>query len=247
MSKFSPRNILKVIIEIFTKIFTEAGRLMETIDILRTNELFKDLSEDELNNLASLTSRKSVPKNTLVLSEGDISSSMYLVSSGKLNVTLANEEGREIILTTLQAGDHFGELSLIDDEPRSANVIALEKCEFIILHRADFLNLLKQNSTLAIGVIKYLCERVRFMTSITQGLALLDVYGRLSKLLYSLAEPDEQGVLQVKLPLTHKEIAARVGSSREMISRIISELEKGRYLTIEHKIITITKKLPSAW
>lgn len=220
---------------------------MDTIDILRSNELFKELDKEELATLAALTNKRTVPKNTLVISEGDISSSMYFIKSGKVNVTVGNEEGKEMILSTLQAGDHFGELSLIDDEPRSANVIAMEKCEFIILHRADFFQLIKQNSTIAISVIKYLCQRVRFITNIAQGLALLDVYGRLSRLLYSLAEPDENGLLQIKLPLTHKEIAARVGSSREMISRVISELEKGHYLTIKHKIITISKKLPSAW
>ena len=220
---------------------------METIDILRRNEFFRDLDDAELKNIAALTTRKSVPKNTLVINEGDISSAMYLIKSGKVNVIVSNEEGKEMILITLLPGDHFGELSLIDDEPRSANVIAVERSEFIILHRADFFHLLKQNSTLAIGVIKSLCQRIRFTTNLAQGLALLDVYGRLSKLLYSLAEPDEQSVLKIKLPLTHKEIAARVGSSREMVSRIISELEKGHYLTIEHKIITINKKLPLAW
>lgn len=220
---------------------------MNTIDILRSNELFKNLDEAELKSLAGLTNKRTVPKNTLVISEGDISSSMYLISQGKVNVTVGNEEGKEMILTTLQVGDHFGELALIDDEPRSANVIAVEKCEFIVLHRAEFVHLLKQNSRLAIEVIKFLCHRIRFITSIAQGLALLDVYGRLSKLLYSLAEPGENGLLQIKHPLTHKDIALRIGSSREMISRIISELEKGRYLTVDHKVITINQKLPSAW
>ena len=220
---------------------------METIDILRSNELFKNLDEEELQSLAGLTNKRSVPKNTLVISEGDISSSMYLISQGKVNVTIGNEECKEMILTTLQVVDHFGELSLIDDEPRSANVITVEKCEFIVLHRADFFHLLKQNSRLAIEVIKFLCHRIRFITNIAQGLALLDVYGRLSKLLYSLAEPGENGLLQIKHPLTHKDIALRIGASREMISRIISELEKGHYLTIDHKVITINQKLPSAW
>ena len=220
---------------------------METIDILKSNELFKGLEEKELSIIAELTTKKTVLKNTLVVSEGDTSNSMYLIKEGKVNVTLTNEEGKEMILTTLQQGDNFGELSLLDDDPRSANVIALEKCVFIVLHKADFHQLLKQNSTIAIGVIKYLCQRVRFITNIAQSLALLDVYGRLVKLLHGLSTPGENGQLVISLPLTHKDIASRVGSSREMISRILSELEKGQYLTIENKIITINKKLPSAW
>jgi CRP/FNR family cyclic AMP-dependent transcriptional regulator len=224
-----------------------ALKSMETIDILKSNELFKGLEENELSIVAELTTKKTVLKNTLVVSEGDTSNSMYLIKEGKVNVTLTSEDGKEMILTTLQQGDNFGELSLLDDDPRSANVIALEKCVFIVLHKADFYQLLKQNSTIAISVIKYLCKRVRFITNIAQSLALLDVYGRLVKLLHGLSIPGENGQLVISLPLTHKDIASRVGSSREMISRILSALEKGQYLTIENKIITINKKLPSAW
>lgn len=152
-----------------------------------------------------------------------------------------------MILSTLQQGDHFGELSLLDEDPRSANIITVEKCEFIIIQRADFYAFLKQHASIAISVIKYLCQRVRFITNIAQGLALLDVYGRLVKLLDSLAESGENGQKVIALPLTHKDIALRIGSSREMISRILSELEKGQYLTITNKLITINRKLPSAW
>jgi CRP/FNR family transcriptional regulator, cyclic AMP receptor protein len=220
---------------------------METIDILKNNELFKGLQESDIKVVAELTTKKIVQKNTIVISEGDTSSSMYLIKQGKVNVTLTNDEGKEMILSTLQQGDNFGELSLLDDDPRSANVIALEKCEFIVLHKSDFYQLLSQHPAIAISVIKYLCQRVRFITNIAQSLALLDVYGRLVKLLQSLASPSEDGRLIVSLPLTHKDIASRVGSSREMISRIMSELEKGQYLTTENKIITLNKKLPSAW
>ena len=224
-----------------------AQKSMETIDILKSNELFKGLEENELSIVAERTTKKTVLKNTLVISEGDMSNSMYLIKEGKVNVTVTNEEGREMILSTLQLGDNFGELSLLDNDSRSANVITLEKCVFIVLHQADFYKLLKQNPTIAICVIKYLCQRVRFITNIAQSLALLDVYGRLVKLLHSLSAPGENGQLVISLPLTHKDIASRVGSSREMISRILSELEKGQYLTIKNKIITINKKLPSAW
>lgn len=220
---------------------------METIDILKSNELFKELGDKELEHLAAVTIHRTVLKNTLVISEGDLSNSMYLIKSGMVNVLVSNDEGKEMILATLQAGDHFGELSLLDEEPRSANVLTLEKCEFIILHRAEFYSLLEQNPAIAIRVIKYLCQRVRFITNIAQGLALLDVYGRLVRILNSLAQTTSEGKSVITLPLTHKDIAARVGSSREMISRIFGELEKGGYLTVDHKIITINKKLPSAW
>jgi CRP/FNR family cyclic AMP-dependent transcriptional regulator len=220
---------------------------MDTIDILKNSELFKALTADELTLLAAFTSKKTVLKNTLVISEGDTTNSLYLIKSGTVNVTVGNDAGKEMILATLQSGDHFGELSLLDEEPRSANIIATEKCEFIIIHQADFYALLRQHSSIAISVIKYLCKRVRFLTHTAQGLALLDVYGRLVKLLYALAIPDDNGQLVVPLALTHKDIALRVSASREMISRIFGELEKGGYLSVSSKIITIHRKLPAAW
>lgn len=221
---------------------------METLEILKNNELFSELEEEELLALAKLAKKRTVPKNTLVISEGDTASSLFIIKEGRVNVTLSNEQGKEIILSTLLPGDHFGELSLLDGEPRSANVIAVEKCEFLILNKHDFYPLLEQHVSIAIGIIKYLCHRVRLITNIAEGLALTDVYGRLVKLLMDLAEPDEKtGKLVIDLPLTHKEISMRVGSSREMISRIMSELEKGHYLSTENKRITINKKLPVAW
>ena len=219
---------------------------MDTIDILKNSELFKTLTHDELNTLAALSIKRTVPKNTLVIGEGDISNSLYLIKSGKVNVTVSNEDGREMILSTLQSGDHFGELALLDEDCRSASIITVEKCEFIIIHQADFYVLLQEHWSIAINVIKYLCKRVRFITQTAQGLALLDVYGRLVKLLYSLATPGDNGELIISLALTHKDIALRIGASREMISRILGELEKGDYLNVTNKIITINKKLPPA-
>jgi CRP/FNR family cyclic AMP-dependent transcriptional regulator len=220
---------------------------MKPLDILKNNELFKALDEDELMSVAELTTRKSVLKNTVIISEGDFSAAMYLIVKGKVNVSVMNEEGEELILATLQQGDNFGELSLLDDQPRSANVIALEDSVFMVLQKIDFYPLMKQNSKIAMGVIQYLCKRVRLLTGTAHGLALLDVYGRVVKLLHDLAAPAENGQLIISQVLTHQDIASRVGSSREMVSHILNDLKKGHYLTIENKIITIQKKLPSAW
>ncbi len=220
---------------------------METIDILKKNDLFKDLDEADLQAIAELTKTRKVAKNTYVINEGDDDSAMYIIKQGTVNVMVANDDGKEMILTTLKSGDQFGELSLLDAEPRSANVISNEKCEFLIIHKAPFYKLLEENSAIAISVIKYLCNKVRLITYLAQGLALMDVYGRLVKLLLDLSETNEEGEQVVTIPLTHKDIALRVGSSREMISRILKELETGNYLTIENKIIKINKKLPMAW
>jgi len=221
--------------------------VMETIEVLKKSDLFKGLSDEELQLLADLTKTRKVPKNTLVINESDISSTLFFIKEGRVNVTLANEEGKEVILNSLQEGDHFGELSLLDGEPRSTNIITTQPCQFFILHKEDFFRLLEKNSAIAINTIKYLCGQVRQITKNVESLALMDVYGRLVKLLLKLAIPNESGAMEIKQPLTHREIALRVGSSREMISRILKELEKGDYLKIENKIITIKKRLPLAW
>lgn len=220
---------------------------MDTLEILRHSELFNGLEEEEISALSVLVKKRTVPKNTLIISEGDTANSLFIVKEGKVNVTLSNEQGKEIIFSTLAQGSHFGELSLLDGEPRSSNVISIEKCELLILHKEDFRLLMKQHPSIAFSIIKYLCRRVRTLTNIAEGLALMDVYQRLVKLLTGMAEAKENGKFVIEIPLTHKDIAMRVGSSREMISRILSELEKGQYLSIENKKITINKKLPSAW
>jgi CRP/FNR family cyclic AMP-dependent transcriptional regulator len=220
---------------------------MDTIEFLIGCDFFKGLSEDELQQLSGVTKTRRVGKNTLVINEDDISSSMYFIVEGRVNATLSNEDGKEVILSSLHKGDHFGELSLLDGEPRSTNIITTEPCVFLVVHKDDFYCLLEKNSKIAINVIKYLCGQVRHITKNVESLALMDVYGRLVRLLHDLSEPSESGKLVVQQPLTHKDIALRVGSSREMISRILKELEKGDYLIIENKVITINKKLPLAW
>ena len=219
----------------------------DTIQVLKCSDLFEGLNDQELLLLAEFTKVRKVGKNTLLINEGDESGSMYFIKEGSVNVTVANEDGKEMILTSLHQGDHFGELSLLDSEPRSTNILTTEKCEFIVINRNDFYRLLEKNSTLAINVIKYLCSQIRHITKNVESLALMDVYGRLVKLLVDLAVPTSTGERVVEMPLTHRDIALRIGSSREMISRILKELEKGEYLTIENKVITIRKKLPLAW
>ena len=220
---------------------------METIDALRGNLLFRELGETELKIVAGLTNQKAVPKNTIVISEGDNTRTMYIIKAGKAKVYVTSEDGKELILATLQPGDNFGELSLLDDQHRSANVTTLEPCVFITLQKTDFSELLLQNPLVSVCVIKYLCQRIRHLTEVAQQLALTDVYGRLIKLLHNLSVPDENGKFVVPIPLSHQDIASRVGCGREMITNILKGLKKGGYLTVTDKIITINKKLPQAY
>lgn len=222
---------------------------METIDLLKSNELFSNLGDAELRIVAELTRIRTIPRNTLLINEGDVPDSMYLIKEGKVDVMVTNENGEQFVLSTLKQGDNFGELSLLDDHPRSASVITLEKSVFIMLHKADFLRLIEHNHLIAKGVISYLCQRIRFVTSIAQSMALLDVYGRLCKLIHDLSKQNEDGKWIIESPLTKQAMALRIGCSREHVSRIFGGLVKGGYL-IEEKDndrVIIEKKLPPAW
>lgn len=222
---------------------------MKFIDLLRNSELFCGLKENELNSIENLTITKTVSKNMLLISEGDTSDSMYFIVEGSVNVMVSNKEGEEFILSTLIKGDIFGELSLLDGNPRSANVVTLEKCVFAILRKTDFQELMKNNQTIVTNVITFLCNRIRLVNSLAQSMALMDVYGRLVRLLYDLASPEKDGKRTIEHPLTNQSIAARIGCRRESISRIFSALNKGGYLTNDKdkKKIIINRKLPSAW
>jgi CRP/FNR family transcriptional regulator, cyclic AMP receptor protein len=219
---------------------------METIEIIRKNELFKGFENDELETLAKLARLKKAQKNTFIIKEGDESREMYLIKQGKAEVMLNNDNGDELILSTLHEGDIFGELSLLDGKPRSANVIALEDCVLLVIHKADFYEFLYKNNNASIQVIKYLCQKLRNTNQIAQSYALMDVYERLVKYLYSVAQRNAEGKLVITTPLTQKEIAIKICTGREVVSRMLNKLEKDGYLSVEHKTITINKDLPTA-
>ena len=219
---------------------------METIEILKNNGLFGGLEEGQLKTLADLAKQKKVKKKTFIIKEGENSNEMYLIKKGKVEVMLNNNDGKELILSTLLEGESFGELSLLDNKPRSANVVSLEDCVLLTINQVDFYEFLRNNSKAAIEVIKYLCRQLRLTNSIAHSYALMDVYERLRKYLYSVAEREPGGRLMIRAPLTHKEIAVNICTGREVVSRMLRGLEKDGYLTVKNKRITILKKLPSA-
>lgn len=220
---------------------------METIDLLRNSELFNNLQETELKIIADLTKTRTVPKNTFIVSEGDTSDLMYFIKEGQVNVMVQDNKCNEFILANLKRGDFFGEVSLLDDNPRSADIVTLEKSVFAVLHKNDIQQLIENNHTFVKNIIKYLCNRIRFVSSIAQSLALMDVYGRLVKLLYDRAIQNESGKLVIEPMLTKQTIASQIGCRRESVSRIFKELYTGKYLIREKNRIIINRKLPPAW
>ena len=214
-------------------------------DALRKIPLFAKLNDQDLEQLAEATVTRTFNKNSIVITEGDSSSSLYIILSGDVKVFVSNEDGKTNIVNRLGSGDYFGELSLIDDEPRSASVEAVSKCKISILSRQYFVDYIEQHPRVAIHLLKGIGKRLRNTTSHAKNLALMDVFGRTAHVLLQAAS--EEGGRMITPALTQQDIADEVGSSREMVSRILKDLKAGDYISMDGKRIVINKRIPDRW
>jgi CRP-like cAMP-binding protein len=209
----------------------------QTADFLATIPLFSGLPEEELERFAELTRECSYPKGSVILFQDDPGDSLFVLRAGRVKVVLIGEDGREVILGVLEPGAHFGELALIDDQPRSAHVIAMEDAQLLVLRREDFRRRVEANPTVAWALLTELSRRLRRADVKIGGLVLLDVPGRIARLLLDLA--DETGSEQIEKPLTHQTIAQMIGASRETVSRAMKEFQDAGLIRVERRRISI--------
>ena len=213
--------------------------------MLENVPLFSGLPKEALAEIEQHGSVKSYKKHVIVINQDDETYSLYVILKGSVKVFVSGEDGREAVLNHQQAGDYFGDLALIDKQPRVSSVMTTEPSKFMIISREDFLKCLSKNPEIAINLIKPMTSRIRMLAKNVSSLALLDVYGRVARTL--LDQSEEQGDVLVTEKLTQQEIADMVGASRAMVSRILKDLKEGGYISIEKKRITIHHKLPSRW
>jgi CRP/FNR family cyclic AMP-dependent transcriptional regulator len=214
--------------------------------ILAHVPLFSGLSGAEIQLVLNHSTKKTVAKNTIIISEGDQSASLYVIITGKVKVFLQDGEGKEVVLNYQGPGEYFGELALLDNAPRSASVMAVQKSTFLVVSKQEFKQMLSGHPDIAFALIKGLVVRLRLLTENVKDLALTDVYGRVVKLLSGLAQL-QAGKMVIANGPTQQDIANRVGASREMVGRILRDLTTGGYLRMEGKNITINDKLPPGW
>lgn len=206
--------------------------------MLRSIPLFQDLSDADIELIKGLAVDRHFAKGTVVLTEGSMGDSLYAIVSGRVKVFISDEEGREITLKLLGAGDFFGEMSMIDSQPRSASVTTLENCTFTVLSRDAFQACLERAPRIATQVMQALAKRLRDADRKISTLALMDVYGRVANTLLELAI-HSNGKLIIGDKLSQQDLANMVGASREMVNRILKDLAERGYISIESKIITI--------
>ena len=185
------------------------------------------------------------PKHAVIITEGDPSDSIYVILSGRVKVFLSDDDGREVVLDEHGPGTYVGEMAL-DEGPRSASVMTLEPCALAVVSGKAFREFVAAEPDARAHLIRNLIHRARVASENVRNLALLDVYGRVVRLLLELAV-EKDGALVVEQPYTQQDLAQRAGCSREMVSRIFKDLVAGGYIKIDGRRIQIEKSLPKRW
>jgi CRP/FNR family cyclic AMP-dependent transcriptional regulator len=208
-------------------------------------DLIAPLHDETLRNIAATGVVRAFPRSTVLISEGDVGDALYVILAGRVKVYSSNEAGREFVIDFHGAGEYVGEMTL-DGEPRSASVMTVEPTTCAVVNRAQFRDFLLAHPDFAMHLIDRLIHRLRVTTGNLKSLALSDVYGRLVRLLNTLAH-EVDGKFVVPEKLTQQDIADRVGASRDMIGKLMKDLVAGGYLAVEERTIAILKKLPTGW
>jgi len=203
------------------------------------------LPESLLAQFAQHAPSRTYLRNAIILTEGDDSNTLYVLLSGRAKVYVADDAGHELQLNQIGPGEYFGDVTL-DGGPRSASVMALEPCRCAVVKPEELARFMTDYPEFAVHLTRKLAHRVRALTSGMRDLALMDVYGRVARLLLELAE-EVDGKLVIEDKLTQKDIAQRVGASREMISRIFSDLTAGGYVRKDDGRLVIVRKPPARW
>ena len=199
-----------------------------------------------LRALAVRGALRNYKKNSVIINEGEMGDSLFILLQGSVKVFSTDQSGREITYGDIQAGDYFGEMSL-DGGPRSASVMTLEPSVCAVVSRASVREHLAEEPEFALDLVAQVIRRARSATETARNMALLDVYGRVIAILESHEGPGRPDAPVELKQITHQAIASRVGASREMVSRLLKDLEKGGYIELGVKRITLKKKLPARW
>ena len=199
-----------------------------------------------LRELASQGDVRRYRKSSILIQEGDVGDTMFIILGGQVKTYSVDANDKEITFGVFGPGEYFGEMAL-DGGPRSANVVTLLATTCAVVTRARLLAFIAMRPEFALELLAKVIRRLRLTTTHARNLAVIDVYGRLTQCLHELAKPQSDGTQRIEERITHQEIASRAGCSREMVSRILKDLENGGYLRVDARRIVLVKKLPLRW
>lgn len=216
--------------------------LLQYVDFLRKVTLFSELDDAQLAQLAGVVREQHYKKNATFFHVDDPGNALFILKDGLVKITIEDQSGREIILRMLYPTDFFGEMSLIDDMPRSASVTTLEPSDALVIYRDAFLHLIEKNPSILLKMTVVLSRRLRRVNELIRSLAFHDVYGKVARVLLNLAtekgRSTDDGTV-IDLRLTQQELAELAGMSRETMTRTLRDFQQAGCVRIESGIITI--------
>ena len=200
--------------------------MVSNLELIRRVPLFSMLTAVQAEAVSEAVIKRRFKRGDSIVDQGKKSNALAIILTGRARVVTTDQRGREVILATLRPGDYVGEMSLIDDEPHSATVRAEIQTDVLVLGRLEFARCLPENSTMAYAVMRGLVQRLRQADRKIESLALMDVYGRVARALLEFANPDAMGNMVIRDKVSRQDLAKMVGASREMVSRVMKDLEE---------------------
>ncbi|NDD26954.1 MAG: Crp/Fnr family transcriptional regulator [Proteobacteria bacterium] len=211
-------------------------------DMLKRVPLFSVLSDREIRDLTAIGSTRRIRRDELIFLQGDPGQHFFIILEGRIRIFLQDARGREVILAVLGREDFFGEMSLFDGQCRSASAQAQQETRVYCIGHEDFNHFLERTPAVSLKMLRYLSERLRHADAIIENLALLSVKGRLARLLADWGEKDGRsadGKTVFRLPMPKTEIAQMLGTSRETVSRMMSELHDEGVIELDKSLVRV--------
>jgi CRP/FNR family transcriptional regulator, cyclic AMP receptor protein len=207
--------------------------------VLRSVSIFVDVPTSELDTLAAGLRRRRYARGQVIFTQGDPGNNLCIIEEGRVRIVVGSDEGKELVLRVLGPGDVLGELALLDGEPRSADAVAQEACQLLLLQRSDFLEFVEARPKVAMALLAALSRKVRLTTRQAQDVAFLDVPARLARTVLEQAKADNGGAPVCRL--TQSELAGMVGATRESVNKWLGYYERQGMIRRQRGAVTILK------
>ena len=207
--------------------------------ILRDHTLFSGLSAEIIERLCTYTKMMEIRRGATIFTKGEPGQSMFAVCSGTVKISVTSTEGKDAVFNFINEGGIFGEIALLDGRPRTADAVAITKCQLMMIDRRDFLPLLRSQPELATKIIDVLCTRLRHTNEQVEDIVFLDLPGRLAKALLRLAGDPETSAKSQKIAITQREIGQVIGMSRESTNKQLRDWQRRKWIRVERGGIVI--------
>jgi CRP/FNR family cyclic AMP-dependent transcriptional regulator len=215
--------------------------ILSNLDLIRRVPLFSTLTQAQAESVADAVIKKRYKRGECIVEQDKKSNMLAIVLTGRARVVTTDSRGREVILAIMNPGDYVGEMSLIDNQPHSATVRAEVQTDVLTLGRTEFARCLPENTSMAYAVMKGLVQRLRHADRKIESLALMDVYGRVARALLEFAKPDKDGQMVIRERVSRQDVAKMIGASREMVSRVMKDLEDRGFIELREDGVTVIK------